>query len=116
VGGASPPLGQWMPETAVDLPVHILSENRCGPVTSPTVARDVHLKSAFPVGKAFPARGAAIRNPHSHMDNLGERLEALEQHARRVERRLRWWCGIACSFLVASLVSLPLSPGPAQND
>ena len=47
------------------------------------------------------------------MDNFRERLEALEQqtkalgaHTRTVERRLRWWRGIACGVLLLSLVSL----------
>jgi hypothetical protein len=41
------------------------------------------------------------------MDNFRERFEALEQrteqlqhHTRTVERRLRWWRGLACGFLV----------------
>src|SRR5712691_11915418 len=51
------------------------------------------------------------------MDNFRERFEALEQqkkvigaHTRMVERRLRWWWGIACAGLLVSLLSLaPLS-------
>src|SRR5262249_15441022 len=65
------------------------------------------------------------------MDNFRERFEALEQqteplkyqtqaleaqthelkaHTRMVERRLRWWRGIACGVMLLGLVSLtPLS-------
>jgi hypothetical protein len=51
------------------------------------------------------------------MDNVRERVEALEQrtehlhqHIRIVARRLPWWRGIACGVLLLSLVSLaPLS-------
>jgi hypothetical protein len=51
-----------------------------------------------------------------HMDNLRERVDALERHARRVERQARWWRGIACGAMVVGLVSLPLSAGTAKND
>src|SRR5919201_1384987 len=47
------------------------------------------------------------------MDNVRERIEALKQqmkvmgaYTRMVERRLRWWRGIACGVLLLSLVSL----------
>jgi hypothetical protein len=49
------------------------------------------------------------------INNFRERIEALEQqmkvmgaHTRTVERRLRWWCGIACGIGLLGLVSLPL--------
>jgi hypothetical protein len=52
------------------------------------------------------------------MDNVRERFEALEQqmkvmgaHTRTVERRLRWWRGIACGVMLLGLVSLPLQSG-----
>src|SRR5215831_2774245 len=64
------------------------------------------------------------------MDNFRERFEALERqteqlqhetqalkaHTRTVERRLRWWRGIACGLGLLGLVSLPLQPGIAQDD
>ena len=47
------------------------------------------------------------------LDNVRERIEALEQqmnvmgaHTRTVERRLRWWRGIAYAVSLVSLVSL----------
>src|SRR5712691_3282277 len=63
------------------------------------------------------------------MDNFRERFEALEQqtkqlkhqtqaleaHTRTVERRLRWWRGIACGLLLVGLVSLPLPSGKAAD-
>jgi hypothetical protein len=52
------------------------------------------------------------------MDNVRERIEALEQqmkvmgaHTRIVERRLRWWRGIACGLLIVGLVSVVLPSG-----
>jgi len=56
------------------------------------------------------------------MDNLRERIEALEQqmramgaHTRTVERRLRWWRGIACGVMLLGFVSLPLQSGTAAD-
>ena len=70
------------------------------------------------------------------MDNIGERFAALEQrteqlqqqthafevqthalqaHTRTVERRLRWWRGLACGVGLLGLVSLPLPSGTAQD-
>src|SRR5262245_29779067 len=57
------------------------------------------------------------------MDNVRERIEALEQqmramgaHTRTVERRRRGWWGIACGFLILGLMSLSLPSGTAQED
>src|SRR5215510_10299714 len=56
------------------------------------------------------------------MDNFRERIEALEQqmkvmgaHTRIVERRLRWWRGIACGVMLLGLVSMPLQSGTAAD-
>src|SRR4030095_3054466 len=56
------------------------------------------------------------------MDNFRERFEALEQrteqlqqHTRMVERRLRWWRGIACGLGVLALVILLLQSGTAAD-
>ena len=56
------------------------------------------------------------------MDNFRERIEALEQqmkvmgaHTRSVERRLRWWRGVACGVMLLGLVSLPLQSGTAAD-
>ena len=57
------------------------------------------------------------------MDNFRERIEVLEQqekamraHTRTVERRLRWWRGMACGLLIVGLVSLPLPSGTARPE
>jgi hypothetical protein len=57
------------------------------------------------------------------MDNLRERLEALEQRTehfhqqtRMVDQRLRWWRGLACGVLLVGLVSLPLPAGMATEE
>jgi hypothetical protein len=57
------------------------------------------------------------------MDNFRERFEALEQrteqlqqHTRTVERRLRWWRGIACGAIVLALLGFPLQSGKAQYE
>ena len=54
------------------------------------------------------------------MDNFRERFEALEQqmkvmgaHTRTVERRLRWWRGLACGGMVLGLLSGALPSGNA---
>jgi hypothetical protein len=56
------------------------------------------------------------------MDNFRERFEALEQrteqrqqHPRMIERRLRWWRGIACGVMLLGLASLPLQSGKAAD-
>lgn len=64
------------------------------------------------------------------MDNFRERFEALEQrteqwkqqtqaretHTHTVERRLRWWRGLACGVGLVGLVSLPLPSGMATEE
>jgi len=47
---------------------------------------------------------------------LKHQTQALEAHTRTVERRLRWWRGIACGVMLLGLVSLPLQSGIAQDD
>ena len=56
------------------------------------------------------------------MDNVHKRIEALEQqmramgaHTRTVERRLRWWRGLAYGLGLLGLVSLPLRSGTAAD-
>jgi hypothetical protein len=56
------------------------------------------------------------------MDRIRDRVEALEQqtnamaaHTRTVERRLRWWRGIACGVVVLALLSLALPSGKAAD-
>src|SRR5215813_3441513 len=56
------------------------------------------------------------------INNFRERIEALEQqmkvmraHTHTVERRLRWWRGIACGVMLLGLVSMPLPSGKAAD-
>jgi hypothetical protein len=63
------------------------------------------------------------------MDNVWERIEALEQqteqlkhetqalkaHTRTVERRLRWWWGFACGVGLLALMSRSLQSGTAAD-
>jgi hypothetical protein len=56
------------------------------------------------------------------LDSIRERVEALEQqakameaHTRMVERRLRWWRGIACGVVMLGLLSLALPSGKAVD-
>jgi hypothetical protein len=56
------------------------------------------------------------------MENVHERIEALEQqmralgaHTRTVERRRRWWRGVACGLGLLGLVSLSLQSGTAAD-
>jgi hypothetical protein len=57
-----------------------------------------------------------------NMDNFRERFEALERqtkvmevHTHTVERRLRWWRGIACGILVLALLSWTLPLNQARD-
>jgi hypothetical protein len=50
-----------------------------------------------------------------NMDNFRERFEALERRTQMVERRLRWWRGIACGVVMLALLSLALPSGKAAD-
>src|SRR5262245_5245419 len=61
--------------------------------------------------------------PMETIENLRERLEALENQAQSfakqmhaAERRVHCWRSIACALLILSLVSLPLASGTAQDE
>src|SRR5262245_4387269 len=61
--------------------------------------------------------------PMETIENLRERLEALENQAQAfakqmhaAERRVHCWRSIACALLILSLVSLPLASGTAQDE
>jgi hypothetical protein len=56
------------------------------------------------------------------MDTFRERFEALERrthamatHTRAVERRLRWWRGLACGLVVLGLVGWVLPVVTAED-
>src|SRR5262245_36906441 len=50
------------------------------------------------------------------MDDLRKRVDVLEHHARRVERRARWWRGIACTAGVLGLFSWAMPSSMAQAE
>jgi hypothetical protein len=50
------------------------------------------------------------------MDHLQTRLEALEQQMHTVNRRLRWWLGLACGLAVVGLLGWGLPLGLARED
>jgi hypothetical protein len=41
------------------------------------------------------------------VDALEQQLHTLQQHTHMVTRRLRWWRGLACAFVILGLVGLP---------
>jgi trimeric autotransporter adhesin len=49
------------------------------------------------------------------MDNLRERIDSLEDHTHRVERRLRWWRGIACTVVMLALLNWTLPSSVAKD-
>jgi trimeric autotransporter adhesin len=56
------------------------------------------------------------------MDNLLERVDALEHdlrtlqaHTHAVERRLRWWRRLACGLVILALIGGALQAGPAAD-
>jgi hypothetical protein len=62
------------------------------------------------------AADSSLEDYHmDHTDNLRERIDALEDHARRIERRMRWWRGIACSVVMLGLSTWALPSGTAQT-
>jgi hypothetical protein len=50
------------------------------------------------------------------MDHLQTRLDALEQQMHTVNRRLRWWRGLACGLVVLGLLGWGLPLGLARED
>ena len=50
-------------------------------------------------------------NLHERFAALEQRTEQLHQQTRMVERRLRWWRGLACGVLVLGLLSGALPSG-----
>jgi hypothetical protein len=50
------------------------------------------------------------------MDHLHERLEALEQRTRTVDRQLRWWRGLAGGLIVLAVLTWALPLSTAQEE
>ena len=53
---------------------------------------------------------------HHRVDALEHQIHTLHQRSRAVERRLRWWRGIACGLLVVALLTWALPSITAQED
>lgn len=47
-------------------------------------------------------------NFHERFKALEQRTEQLQQYTRMVKRRLRWWRGLACGFLLLGLFTWAL--------
>ena len=50
------------------------------------------------------------------MDQQQTRLDALEQQMSTMNRRLRWWRGLAGGLLVLAVLTWALPSGTAQED
>jgi hypothetical protein len=57
-----------------------------------------------------------IEGLHERVEVLEHQIEALTNRAHVIERRLRWWCALACVLLVLGLFSLPLPSSTAQEE
>jgi trimeric autotransporter adhesin len=53
---------------------------------------------------------------HRRVDALEHQIHTLHQRSRAVERRLRWWRGIACGLLVGALLTCALPSITAHED
>src|SRR4029453_13096922 len=102
------------PEPILTAPVDYLRRSAEGSVRF--FSSEVHARRR--AIKQSPQEG----NDMDSMDNVRERLAALEQqmramgaHTYTVERQLRWWRGIACGVMLLGLVSLPLQSGTAAD-
>jgi hypothetical protein len=57
-----------------------------------------------------------IESLHKRVEVLEHQIEALANRAHVIERRLRWWCALACGLLALGLFSLPLPSSTAQEE
>jgi hypothetical protein len=57
-----------------------------------------------------------IESLHERVEVLEHQIEVLINRARVIERRLRWWCALACGLLVLLVASLPLPSSTAQEE
>src|SRR5262249_27254728 len=53
---------------------------------------------------------------HERVEVLEHQIEALVHRSHLIERRLRWWCALACGLLALLVVSLPLPWSTAQEE
>src|SRR5262245_42126747 len=64
--------------------------------------------------KEYPME--TIESLHERVEVLEHQIEALIHRAHIIERRLRWWCALACGLLVLLVASLPLPWSTAQEE
>src|SRR5262245_30624279 len=57
-----------------------------------------------------------IESLHERVEVLEHQIEALVNRARIIERRLRWWCALACGLLVLLVASLSVPWSTAQEE
>src|SRR5919201_1573194 len=57
----------------------------------------------------------SLDNFHKRFEALEQRTEQMMHHNRTIERRLRWWRGMAAGLLILGLLSWALPSGKAQD-
>src|SRR5262247_1652366 len=57
-----------------------------------------------------------IESLHERVEVLEHQIEALINRAHVIERRLRWWCALACGLLVLLVASLSVPLSTAQEE
>src|SRR5215510_933842 len=57
-----------------------------------------------------------IESLHERVEVLEHQIEALVHRAHIIERRLRWWCALACGLLVLLVASLSVPWSTAQEE
>jgi hypothetical protein len=67
-----------------------------------------------PITEEYPME--TIESLHERVEVLEHQIDALISRAHAIERRLRWWCALACGLLVLGLFSFPLPSSTAQEE
>src|SRR5262249_16965477 len=57
-----------------------------------------------------------IESLHERVEVLEHQIEALINRSHLIERRLRWWCALACGLLVLLVASLSVPLSTAQDE
>src|SRR5215475_2717066 len=57
-----------------------------------------------------------IEGLHERVEVLEHQIEALIHRSHLIERRLRWWCALACGLLVLLVASLSVPWSTAQEE
>src|SRR5262244_1312814 len=58
----------------------------------------------------------SIESLHERVEILEHQIEALVHRSHLIERRLRWWCALACGLLVLLVASLSVPWSTAQEE